>query len=83
MHKSPHGFIALLLLITFLSGILLFFLGVIGEYAGRIYEESKSRPFVYRQPDRPQQASSAQHIGARWETRETEATLSWRSERRR
>jgi polyisoprenyl-phosphate glycosyltransferase len=44
LHKSPQGFTALLLLITFLSGVLLFFLGVIGEYVGRIYEESKGRP---------------------------------------
>ena len=43
-HKSPQGFTALLLLITFLSGVLLFFLGVIGEYVGRIYEETKRRP---------------------------------------
>jgi polyisoprenyl-phosphate glycosyltransferase len=42
--KSPQGFTALLLLITFLSGMLLFFLGVIGEYVGRIYEETKRRP---------------------------------------
>jgi len=27
-----------------MSGVLLFFLGVIGEYVGRVYEESKSRP---------------------------------------
>lgn len=44
LHKSPQGFTALLLLITFLSGTLLFFLGVIGEYVGRIYEETKRRP---------------------------------------
>jgi dolichol-phosphate mannosyltransferase len=43
-HHSPKGFAALLLLITFLSGVLLFFLGVIGEYVGRIYEEAKGRP---------------------------------------
>ncbi len=43
-HQSPKGFTALLLLITFLSGIQLFFLGVIGEYVGRIYEETKGRP---------------------------------------
>jgi len=43
-HKSPQGFTALILLITFLSGVLLFFLGVIGEYVGRIYEETKRRP---------------------------------------
>jgi glycosyltransferase involved in cell wall biosynthesis len=43
-YQSPKGFTALLLLITFLSGVLLFFLGVIGEYVGRIYEETKGRP---------------------------------------
>jgi glycosyltransferase involved in cell wall biosynthesis len=42
--KSPQGFTALLVAVTFLSGILLFFLGVIGEYVGRIYEETKARP---------------------------------------
>jgi dolichol-phosphate mannosyltransferase len=44
LHQSPKGFTALLLLVTFLSGVLLFFLGVIGEYVGRVYEESKGRP---------------------------------------
>jgi len=41
---SPQGFTALILAITFLSGINLFFLGIIGEYVGRIYEETKGRP---------------------------------------
>jgi dolichol-phosphate mannosyltransferase len=41
---SPQGFTALVLVITFLSGINLFFLGIIGEYVGRVYEETKARP---------------------------------------
>lgn len=43
MH-SPQGFTAMILAMTFLSGINLFFLGIIGEYVGRIYEETKGRP---------------------------------------
>jgi dolichol-phosphate mannosyltransferase len=44
LQKSPQGFTALIFAVTFLSGIVLFFLGVIGEYVGRIYEETKARP---------------------------------------
>ena len=44
LQKSPQGFTALIAAITFLSGIVLFFLGIIGEYVGRIYEETKGRP---------------------------------------
>ena len=44
LHESPQGFTALIVVITFLSGVLLFFLGIIGEYVGRVYEESKARP---------------------------------------
>jgi dolichol-phosphate mannosyltransferase len=44
LNRSPQGFTALILLITFLSGVHLFFLGVIGEYVGRVYEEVKGRP---------------------------------------
>jgi len=42
--RSPQGFTGLIVAITFLSGMVLFFLGVIGEYVGRIYEEAKGRP---------------------------------------
>jgi glycosyltransferase involved in cell wall biosynthesis len=44
LQKSPQGFTALIVAITFFSGVILFFLGVIGEYVGRIYEETKARP---------------------------------------
>lgn len=44
LDESPRGFTALLTLGTFLAGVNLFFLGVIGEYIGRIYEEVKRRP---------------------------------------
>jgi polyisoprenyl-phosphate glycosyltransferase len=47
---SPQGFTALILAITFLSGVNLFFLGIIGEYIGRVYEEAKDRPhYVVRE----------------------------------
>jgi dolichol-phosphate mannosyltransferase len=41
---SPQGFTALIVAVTFLSGVNLLFLGIIGEYVGRIYEETKGRP---------------------------------------
>jgi glycosyltransferase involved in cell wall biosynthesis len=42
--ESPRGFTALIMAIVFLSGVQLFFLGIIGEYVGRVYEETKARP---------------------------------------
>ena len=44
LRESPQGFTALILVTTFLSGTALLFLGIIGEYIGRIYEEAKARP---------------------------------------
>jgi len=44
LHVSPQGFTALIVTVTFLAGVQLFFVGVIGEYVGRIYEECKARP---------------------------------------
>lgn len=41
---SPQGFTALIFAIVFLSGVNLLFLGIIGEYVGRVYEEAKARP---------------------------------------
>jgi hypothetical protein len=42
--KVPEGFTANLLVMWFLAGVQLFFLGVIGEYLGRLYGEAKARP---------------------------------------
>jgi dolichol-phosphate mannosyltransferase len=44
LDRSPQGFTAIILVMTFLSGVILFFLGVVGEYVGRVYEETKARP---------------------------------------
>ncbi len=42
--QSPQGFTALIVVLTFLIGILLIALWIIGEYVGRIYAEVKRRP---------------------------------------
>ncbi len=42
--QSPLGFTALIVIIVFMSGVQLFFLGIIGEYVGRAYDEAKARP---------------------------------------
>jgi polyisoprenyl-phosphate glycosyltransferase len=44
LRQSPQGFTTLVVAIVFLSGVNLFFLGVMGEYVGRVYEEVKRRP---------------------------------------
>lgn len=42
--ESPEGFTTLIIAITFFSGVQLLFLGIIGEYLGRVFEETKGRP---------------------------------------
>jgi glycosyltransferase involved in cell wall biosynthesis len=44
LDRSPQGFTALVLVVVFMSGVQLLFLGVLGEYIGRIYAEVKGRP---------------------------------------
>jgi glycosyltransferase involved in cell wall biosynthesis len=42
--QSPAGFTALIVSVVFLAGVQLLFLGLIGEYIGRIFEQVKQRP---------------------------------------
>jgi polyisoprenyl-phosphate glycosyltransferase len=42
--QTPQGFTTLIIAITFLAGVQLFFMGVVGEYVGRLFEASKARP---------------------------------------
>jgi glycosyltransferase involved in cell wall biosynthesis len=44
LDRTPAGFTSIMLFMSFLAGVQLFFLGVIGEYVGRIYQETKRRP---------------------------------------
>ena len=38
------GYPSLICILFFVSGIQLFCIGIIGEYVGRIFEQSKNRP---------------------------------------
>lgn len=64
----PRGFTALILAVTFLSGAQFFFLGIIGEYVGRIYEESKRRPQYIIESIRRQQGDTKADSAGEYKT---------------
>jgi glycosyltransferase involved in cell wall biosynthesis len=54
IETATTGFTTLVSLVTFLGGIQLIGIGVLGEYLGRVYDEVKQRPiYLIRPPRRP------------------------------
>ena len=42
--STPQGWTSLIMIVSFISGFQLISLGIIGEYIGGIFDESKKRP---------------------------------------
>jgi len=45
--KIPFGIAPLIIITTFMFSVLLFFIGIIGEYIGAIYTQVLKRPLVF------------------------------------
>jgi polyisoprenyl-phosphate glycosyltransferase len=52
VETATTGFTTLVCLVTFLGGIQLIGIGVLGEYLGRVYDEVKQRPIYLIKPPR-------------------------------
>jgi hypothetical protein len=58
------GYPSLLVVVLFLGGLQLLTLGVIGEYLGRVFNESKHRPLYFVQEFRPRREANAASLDA-------------------
>ena len=47
--ESVRGYPTLMVTVLFLGGVQLFFTGVLGEYLGRVFDETKRRPLYFTQ----------------------------------
>ncbi|UXY15703.1 glycosyltransferase family 2 protein [Chitiniphilus purpureus] len=57
--ENVQGYPTIMVTMLFLGGVQLFFIGVLGEYLGRIFDETKGRPLYFAQGWRPARQSPA------------------------
>ncbi|MEO8741802.1 MAG: glycosyltransferase family 2 protein [Lysobacteraceae bacterium] len=70
---AVHGYPTLITVVLFLGGIQLIALGVIGEYLGRLYQETKQRPLYLLDAWLPATDEAGNHLQGRTEKSSTTA----------